>query len=160
MTSLTQQSSGQSLAISYYTTGNGTGLISSVASSDGRTVNYSYDSSGHLISVESYDGQSTTYSYDSSSNAATQNALTAITPPSGPATSFVYSATGQLSAAGVSGGQNQISTTYSYSPSSGKVSVSDAAGNTEPVLLRCQRTIAQDNRSAGQRLLGDLRQQQ
>ena len=31
MISLTQQSSGQSLAISYYTTGNGTGLISSVA---------------------------------------------------------------------------------------------------------------------------------
>ena len=108
MISLTQQSSGESLAIGYYTTGNGTGLISSVASSDGRTVNYSYDSSGHLTSVKSYDGQTTTYSYDSSSNAAIAKALTAITPPSGPATSFAYSATGQLSVAAVSGGQNQF----------------------------------------------------
>jgi RHS repeat-associated protein len=129
MTSLTQQSSGKSLAISYYTTGNGAGLISSVASSDGRTVHYSYDASGHLTSVQSYDGQTTTYSYDNSSNAATQNALTAITPPSGPTTSFAYTATGQLSAVTTSGGQSQVVTTYSYLPCSGKVNVSDAAGN-------------------------------
>ena len=129
MTSLAQQSSGKSLTISYYTTGNGTGLISSVASSDGRTVNYGYDSNGHLISVTSYDGQSTNYSYDSSSNAAICNSLTAITPPSGPVTSFTYSAIGQLSAVNVSGGQSQISTTFAYSPYSGQVNVSDAAGN-------------------------------
>jgi RHS repeat-associated protein len=129
MTSLTQQSSGKSLSLSYYTTGNGAGLISSVAGSDGRTVNYSYDASGHLISVKSYDGQSTTYSYDGSSNATMQNALTAITPPGGPTTSFTYTAAGRLSATAVQSGQSKVSTAYSYSPGSGRVKVSAAAGS-------------------------------
>ena len=61
-----------SLTIGYNTAG----LIASVASSDGRTVTYTYDSGEHLNTVTSFDGEVTQYTYQARIESGDQDALT------------------------------------------------------------------------------------
>ena len=140
LTSLTD-TSGASLTIAY----NAAGLIASVTSSDGRAVKYTYDSGEHLTSVTGYDGKVTQYTYIAGSNLATQNALASIQFPDGTSQSFTYNAAGQLAGTSQTGGADPVS--YGYNV--GEVTVTDAAGRRQSILLRRERPAGQDRRPAG-----------
>ena len=101
------------------------GLIRSVASSDGRTVNYTYDANDRLIDVGSYDGTTTQYGYDTSGDPAAADALTTIQYPDGTHQFFSYDAEGRLAGSWRDG--NVDSYTYSYNL--GQVTVTDFNGD-------------------------------
>ena len=126
LTSLTATASGSNTPIASLTIAyNNSGLIESVTSSDGRTIQYTYDGDEQLTQVLGYDGLVTQYAYDTSGNAVTLHALTAITAPNGTHEYFTYDALGRLAGSSLDGGADPI--TYSYN--AGKVTTTDAVGD-------------------------------
>ena len=115
---------GGSLTIAYNTAG----LIQSVTSSDGRTVDYLYDTSrDQLTQVTGFDGQSTKYGYDltGGTDLAVADALTSITNPDGTQQLFSYEGSGLLAFSWQTGNANEL--TYNYGL--GAVFVTNTAGN-------------------------------
>ncbi len=112
-----------SLTIAY----NASGLIASVASSDGRTIGYTYNSAEQLTSVTSYDGTVTHYSYASGASPATVNALSTIQVADGWLVSLDYNSVGQLTGYSQAGGADPVAYAYNL----GEVTITDAAGNSE-----------------------------
>jgi RHS repeat-associated protein len=127
LTSLTSYSASSpdvplgSLTIAY----NSAGLITSVTSSDGRTVSYGYDAGDQLTQVQSYDGETTQYGYDTSGNPSVAHALTSVQNPDGTQQLFSYDAEGRLAGTSQAGGVNPL--TYTYN--AGEVTVTDFAGD-------------------------------
>ncbi len=110
------------------------GLIQSVTSSDGRTVNYTYDTQDRLIQVQNYDGTLTQYGYDTSGHAAAADALTTIEFPDGTHQFFSYDAEGRLAGSWQDGDVDA----YTYAYNLGQASVTDAGGDVAQIFYNEQ----------------------
>ncbi|MCP3880951.1 MAG: hypothetical protein GY701_21525, partial [Sulfitobacter sp.] len=109
-------STGHSLTFTYDP---GSGLLTQVASSDGRTVAYSYDAGGHLVSVADPAGAATTFAVDGA------GLLASITDPAGrPVITNTYDATGRVTAQTTPSG-NIV--TFAYDDVLGTTTVTDGA---------------------------------
>ena len=129
LTSLTS-SKGQSLAFTY----NSVGLITAITDSTGRTTHYTYDPSNtYLLSVTDFAGRTTSYTYETSGAPATENALLTVENPDGTIDNFSYDAQGRLAETFMSDmmmpGMSMMPVTYAYGPA-GQVAATDANGGT------------------------------
>ncbi len=114
--------SGESLAIGY----NAGGTIQSVTSSDGRAVDYTYDSTGqYLTSAQLVGGPVTRYTYSTGSGPLILHALTGVINPDGSHEIFGYNAAGQLAVLAENGNADRL--TFSYQQ--GEISVTNAASD-------------------------------
>jgi RHS repeat-associated protein len=141
-----QHSAGQFVEITY-----DAGRLASVTDHSGRTVAYSYDSSGeHLLSVQGIDGQTTRYNYSTGAGAAREHALLSVEHPDGTHEFFAYDARGRLeSVARDDNAERQI---YAYD-SAGRVTAMDALGGATSYYFDHRGLLAAVEDALGRRTL-------
>ena len=116
--------SGRSLQFTW----NASGHISQITDNLGRSETFTYDAANkHLVSVSDIYGQATTYGYSIGQGAANEHALTSIQYPGNTHQFFSYDAEGRLAELHRDGGAESLTFTYD---SAGKVSVTDALTHT------------------------------
>ncbi|MGA9378582.1 MAG: RHS repeat-associated core domain-containing protein, partial [Phormidium sp.] len=125
---------GDSLNFSY----NAQGRISQIVDRTGRTTTYSYDPTGELLLSITDPAGTTSYTYD------VGNVLRSVTFPDGTQTLYEYDAQGRVIKQSLNGGAEAI--TFEYD-SAGGVTVIDATGNRTALLLNDlgQIGLAQDS---------------
>ena len=136
-------------------------LLTSVTSSTGDTLTFTYDVNGRITQVTDPVGRTTTYAYDSADlhllsitnssgtismtyvtgqGAAQQHALQSVTLQDGTHTYYGYDAQGRLINIQKDGGAQQITLAYA---STGAITVPDALNNSWQVLPDASGSVAQ-----------------
>jgi RHS repeat-associated protein len=142
LTSLTH-SDGQQLLIDYNTDGRITHVTNPLGPgpADDLVTTFAYDASGeHLVQVTQPGGRVTNYTYDDGDGAPREHALLSVTYPDGTHDYFTYDAQGRLTS--TAGDQGKQLVTYAYDDT-GRVTVTDAAGNVTTLLYGADGQIAQ-----------------
>ena len=115
----------------------------------GRTVNYTYDTSGqHLMAVQGISGQTTQYTYSTGAGAAQEHGLLSIETPAHTHLFFTYDARGRLGSMARAG--NTARDLYSYD-SAGQVTITDALQNATKLFFNHQGLISAIEDALGRR---------
>jgi YD repeat-containing protein len=120
-------SSGESLALSYHSTGQ----IAELLDAHGRRTRFAYQGE-HLVTVTAYDDRVTSYAYKLGQAPATEHALAGIALPDGTRRFFDYDSRGRLSSTYRDGNAETVAFDHD---TIGRVSLSDALGHSTRYFL-------------------------